>query len=102
MINLYIKFNIFYGELKTAPLIEQCPVNLECAVAHIIDLGSHDLVIGEIKETHVSENCLTDGKPDVQKIKPFHYVMDKGTFSYFDLGKFIGKAFQIGKELKKE
>ena len=24
------KFNIFYGKLATAPLISECPVNLEC------------------------------------------------------------------------
>ena len=34
-------FTVFYGQLKTAPLIEQCPVNLECKVVHILNLGSH-------------------------------------------------------------
>ena len=27
-------FKIFYGKTKNAPLIEQCPVNLECKVVH--------------------------------------------------------------------
>ena len=40
------QFRIFYGKLGNAPLIEQCPINLECKVAHILDLGSHSLVIG--------------------------------------------------------
>jgi len=34
------KFKIFYGELKKAPLIEQCPVNLACKVEHILKLGT--------------------------------------------------------------
>ena len=64
------KFKVFYGKLNNAPLIEQCPVNRECKVEHILDLGSHVLFIGRVEETHVSEICLTDAKPDVNKIKP--------------------------------
>ena len=40
------QFRVFYGKLGSAPLIEQCPVNLECKVVHILDLGSHSLVVG--------------------------------------------------------
>ncbi|NTV38267.1 MAG: flavin reductase family protein, partial [Anaerolineales bacterium] len=44
-------FRTFYGTLETAPLIDECPVNLECAVKHSLDLGSHILFVGEIVET---------------------------------------------------
>ncbi len=97
------KFNVFYGKLSNAPLIEQCPINLECKVVHILDLGSHSLVIGRIEETHVSEDCLTDGKPDVSKIKPFAFTMldtSPPNAQYHVLGSAIAKAFSIGKELK--
>jgi flavin reductase (DIM6/NTAB) family NADH-FMN oxidoreductase RutF len=93
------QFEVFYGELDNAPLIEQCPVNLECKVIHILDLGSHALVIGRIEETHVSESCLTDGKPDVSKIRPITYVMSPVT-RYQALGEVLAKAFSVGKELK--
>jgi flavin reductase (DIM6/NTAB) family NADH-FMN oxidoreductase RutF len=63
-------FKVFYGKLETAPLIHQCPVNLECKVEHMLDLGSHVLVVGRIEETHVSGNCFTGDKPDVKKIRP--------------------------------
>ncbi|MFC1962272.1 flavin reductase family protein [Chloroflexota bacterium] len=92
-------FKVFYGKLSNAPLIEQCPVNLECQVVHILDLGSHALVIGKIEETHVSENCLTDGKPDVNKINPLIYARDLAR-QYLDFGKVIAKAHNIGLELK--
>ena len=91
-------FKVFYGKLGNAPLIEQCPVNLECRVVHIMDLGSHSLVIGRIEETHVSEDCLTAGKPDVTKIKPLTYVTSPAA-RYQALGKPVAKAFSIGKEL---
>ena len=93
------RFKVFYGRLHKAPLIEQCPVNLECKVVHILDLGSHSLVIGQIEETHVSDNCLTDGKPDVNKIKPLIYTTDPAS-QYQALGEVVAKAFSIGEELK--
>ena len=60
-------FTVFYGKLKNVPLIEQCPVNLECKAVHILTLGSHSLVIGQIEEVHLSEDCMTDGEPDRRK-----------------------------------
>ena len=93
------KFHIFYGKLKTAPLIEECPANLECKVIHILDLGSHALVIGRIEETYASEDCLTAGKPDVDKVKPISYITAPAT-RYQALGKVLAKAFSVGKELK--
>lgn len=93
------RFNVFYGKLGSAPLIEQSPVNLECRVTHILDLGSHSLFIGRIEETHVSESCLTDGKPDVVKIKPIVYTMG-ATRQYQALGEVVAKAFGAGLELR--
>ena len=84
------RFKVFYGKLGSAPLIEQYPVNLECEVVHILDLGSHSLIVGRIRETHISESCLTDGKPDVSKIKPFSYITDSDG-QYQALGEVIGK-----------
>lgn len=92
------KFKMFSGKLKNAPLIEQCPINLTCAVEHILELGSHQLIIGRVDETFINENCLTDGKPDVRKIKPFAFAMG-GQSTYIALGKTLGKAFSVGQEL---
>jgi flavin reductase (DIM6/NTAB) family NADH-FMN oxidoreductase RutF len=92
------KFKIFYGTLKNAPLIEQCPVNLACKVEHILELGTHHMIVGLVAETHVSENCMTEGKPDIRKIKPFVYGMGAPS-EYFTLGESLGKSFSIGLEL---
>lgn len=93
------RFKIFYGKLQTAPLIEQCPVNLECRVVHLLNLGSHTLVIGQIEEVHIADSYLTNGKPDVDKIRPFLWVVEPGN-EYREFGKPIGKAFDIGKQIK--
>jgi flavin reductase (DIM6/NTAB) family NADH-FMN oxidoreductase RutF len=90
------KFKVFYGKTPGAPLIKQCPINLECAVRHILNMGSHALVIGEVVETYVSEDCLTKGHPDIRKVKPFAYIPGK----YHAIGKAFADAFSIGREIK--
>jgi flavin reductase (DIM6/NTAB) family NADH-FMN oxidoreductase RutF len=94
-------FTVFYGQLKTAPLIEQCPLNLECKVVHILNLGSHALVVGQIEETHVSEACLTDGLPDADKLEPIIYSSGAEK-RYHGLGAVLAKAFSVGQDLKKQ
>jgi len=94
------KFSIFYGKLESAPLITECPVNLECRALHILNLGSHEMVVGQIEEILVTEACLTDGQPDVTKINPL-LMSSQPKPQYWTLGKPIGPAFSIGKQLKK-
>ncbi len=93
------RFKVFYGKLNSAPLIEQCPVNLECNVVHILDLGSHSLIVGRVEETYISESCLTDGKPDVNKIKPFLFTSEPDR-KYLAIGQFIAKTGSVGRGLK--
>jgi flavin reductase (DIM6/NTAB) family NADH-FMN oxidoreductase RutF len=90
------KFKVFYGNLNTAPLIEQCPINLECEVSHLLNLGSHILVVGKVMETYFSEDCLTDDKPDIKKVKPFAF----GPGGYLAIGEVIAEAFKVGWEIK--
>lgn len=89
-------YNLFYGKLENAPFIEQCPINHACEVVQIANLGSHELIIGRIVETHVSEDCLVDGKLDAGKVKPVLYA-GRG---YFVIGEHIGDAFSSGKAIK--
>jgi len=93
------KFEIFYGKLNSAPLIKECPLNLECNALHILNLGSHEMVVGQIEEVHATDSCLTDGEPDVNKIKPFLWVT-RPTNQYCEFGKPVGEAFSIGKQIK--
>ena len=43
------------AEQVAAPLIVQCPVNLECKVTEVKDLGSHSMFLAEIVAVHVDE-----------------------------------------------
>ena len=93
------EFDVFYGKLGSAPLIEQCPVNLECSVVHTLELGTHVLFVGKIEETYVSEDCLTDGKTDVEKIRPLVYAGGADR-QYRALGDIVAKAWSAGLELR--
>ena len=87
-------FRSYYGKLKTAPLAEECPVNIECRLFKTVDCGSHLLVVGEVAEIHADTSCLTDGKPDIMKIHPIVYSQA----TYFGVGKELEKAFSAGKK----
>lgn len=92
-------FSVFYGKLKTAPLIKQCPVNLECRLVQKMDFKTHVLCIGQIEEVHVDDDCLTNGKPDVEKVRPL--VFTSGSeYAYYCLGEKLAAGFQVGKELQ--
>lgn len=93
-------FKTFYGGLKTAPMVEECPISLECKVLKILDLGGvDDVIIGEIVESYCEEGCLTGGNPDVEKMKPF--VLSMFDNRYFGLGRQEGKAWSSGKNYGK-
>lgn len=93
-------FSVFYGKLKSAPLVEQCPVNMACVVEHVIELGSHHLFIGRVEECYVTESCLTDGRADIRKVKPFafssifppaYYTLSETTWQAFVVGRGLGE-----------
>ena len=44
-----------------APLIAECPVNIECRLLSVQTIGDHDLFLGEVLEHHVSPDLLNDG-----------------------------------------
>ena len=67
-------FTSFYGKLKTAPLAEECPVNIECRLFTSVDCGSHLLYIGEVVEIHADRSCVADGKPDLVASDPIVYA----------------------------
>ena len=92
-------FEVFYGELKTAPMIKECPLSLECKLYDIYELPSHDLYIGEIVGTFTEEKYLTDGKIDIKKIDPAVLTMPDN--NYWEIGENIGKAWNMGKKLMK-
>ncbi|HYF84001.1 MAG TPA: flavin reductase family protein [Clostridia bacterium] len=92
-----LKFKNFYG-LLNVPMIEDCPVNIECKLVKNIELeGSNEIFIGEIIETYSHNDYITNNTPDITKIKPL--VISMYDFFYWSIGEKIGKAWSLGKNL---
>jgi flavin reductase (DIM6/NTAB) family NADH-FMN oxidoreductase RutF len=90
-------FTSFYGKLMTAPLAEECTVNIECKLFKSVDCGSHLLYIGEVVEIHADKSCVTEGKPDIKRMHPIVYAQA----TYWEFGNQIEKAFSAGKKYRK-
>jgi flavin reductase (DIM6/NTAB) family NADH-FMN oxidoreductase RutF len=79
-------------------MIEECPANMECRVIQTLDLGTHEIFIGEIAASYCQEDCLTQGKgEDLLKVNPILFSMSGGR--YFAVGREIGRAWDAGKLL---
>ena len=87
-------FDVFYGELKTAPMIAECPLNMECRLAHKVELPTHGIFVGEIVAAYCEESFLTDGEPDMVKINPLLLTMEDKR--YWSFGEQVGLAWKDG------
>jgi flavin reductase (DIM6/NTAB) family NADH-FMN oxidoreductase RutF len=91
-------FSSFYGAVNKAPMIQECPINILCKVIQTVDLPTQEVFIGEVVETYVAKDCVTNEKPDIKKINP---ILLGGGF-YWVLGDKAGNAFSDGKALVKK
>jgi flavin reductase (DIM6/NTAB) family NADH-FMN oxidoreductase RutF len=92
-------FEVFYGELKTAPMIKACPVSLECRVIKEFSIQHRQVFVGEVIQTHVSEQFVTEtnGRKQVAalpQLDPIIYALDN---RYYRIGETIGVGYHEGK-----
>ncbi len=70
-----------------APMIAECPVNLECRVKQVVDLGAHHYFISEVVATHAREDLvLKHGRVNWEKAGLIAYRQGE----YMELGKVLG------------
>jgi flavin reductase (DIM6/NTAB) family NADH-FMN oxidoreductase RutF len=91
-------FDVFYGELNTAPMIKDCPLCMECKLDKVVDNGRNEMFIGQIIGVYTEKRFLTDGKLDFSKMKPF--ILSQPDTAYWKLGEKIADAWHIGKGYK--
>jgi flavin reductase (DIM6/NTAB) family NADH-FMN oxidoreductase RutF len=76
------------AEKVSAPMIDECPINIECRTTQVIPLGSHDLFVAEVVAVHIDESALDDkGRFDASKTSLFTYLSMSG--QYWALGERI-------------
>lgn len=72
----------------SAPLVAECPVNIECAVREKLELGSHVLFVGEVLVVHVDSGVTDEaGHLEVERMRPF--VLNYR--EYWGMGERIGR-----------
>ena len=85
--------------LVDAPYVKEFPLILECKMTHNTEIGTHTLFVGEIVDVKADESVLgEEGLPDINKVLPVLFAPEVRT--YHGIGKTLGKAFSIGKEIQ--
>ncbi len=88
------------SDLVDAPYVAECPVVLECALTHTLELGTHTMLVGRVLDVKADAACLgPDNLPDPEKVRPLIFSAAGG--SYHGIGKRLGKAHSVGKALIK-
>ena len=85
--------------LQYAPVIEECPVNIECRVKEIKELGSHHMFIAEVLGVTVDEAFMDEkGKFELNKTGLLAYSHGE----YFTLGEKCGSfGYSVKKKRKR-
>ena len=52
-------FDIFYDKYDNIPMIQECPLCIQCKLRQIVDLPSNEIFIGEIINTFIEEDCIS-------------------------------------------
>lgn len=84
-----------------APMIAESPINIECRVTEIKNLGSHDIFHAEVVKVHADQKYIDQesGQLKLELTNPISYIHGH----YYEMGKRIGKfGFSVMKEKTKK
>jgi flavin reductase (DIM6/NTAB) family NADH-FMN oxidoreductase RutF len=84
----------------SAPMIGESPVNIECSVREIIELGTHHMFISEVVAVHADSDYYNEetGVFKLAQAEPVSYLHGR----YYETGNFIGKfGYSVEKKKKK-
>ena len=84
----------------SAPGIAESPVNIECKVTEVKELGSHHMFVAEVLAINADEKYIDEkGAFDISKCDLIAY----SNGNYYSLGKKIGRfGFSVQKNKKKK
>lgn len=76
------------ASIVRVPIIEESPLNIECRVREILNLGSHDMFIADVVNVKADEKYIDPqtGKFSLESAKPIAYSHGQ----YYGLGEKIG------------
>lgn len=75
------------ASVVSAPLVRECPVNIECRVTETLELGSHDMFLAEVVAVDADERYFDEnGRFDLDRCRLIAYSHGE----YRALGPVIG------------
>lgn len=81
-----------------APMIGESPVNIECKIESVMELGSHHMFIAQVLAVHADEKYMNEkGKFELKDANPLVYSHGE----YYGIGKYMGKFGYSVKKKKK-
>jgi len=102
-VNKFIEMNLtpVKAHFVVAPMIAESPMNIECKVTEIKELGTHDMFIAEVLAVHADEKYINNqtGAFDMEQADLLAYSHG----NYYALGKKIGHfGFSVRKKKSKK
>lgn len=100
-VDKYVQTGLHKGEASkvNVSVIEESPVNIECKVREILELGSHHMFLADVVHVTVDEKYMDEkGTFHLERSNPIVY--SHGT--YFDIGDSLGTfGYSVRKKKKK-
>ena len=87
------------SKLQYAPIVEESPVNLECKVTEVKELGSHHMFLADVLAVHADPQYMDEKKKfHLNDAKPLVYSHGE----YLGIGKKLGTfGYSVKKKKKK-
>ena len=87
------------ASVVAAPMIGECPVNIECKVTEVKELGSHHMFLANVVAVHVDDKYMNENqKFELGKANPLAYSHGE----YYGLGEILGTFGYSVKKKKHE
>lgn len=88
------------AKVVDAPLIAESPVNIECKVKEIKELGSHHMFLAEVVNVNIEDSLMDEkGKFHLSNAEPLVYSHGE----YYEIGKELGSfGYSVKKKKRKK
>jgi flavin reductase (DIM6/NTAB) family NADH-FMN oxidoreductase RutF len=95
-------FTVFYGELESAPMIEEFPIVCECRyTGQSIEFSTDIVYFGEVAQVYVDEDLLIPERKAVDTVKARTFFYNRLDNTYRAMGEVVGRGWSSGKSLVK-
>jgi flavin reductase (DIM6/NTAB) family NADH-FMN oxidoreductase RutF/effector-binding domain-containing protein len=91
-------FTTFYGELETAPMIEEFPITCECRyTGQNVEFAMNTVYFGKVVQVYINEEILGENRTiDILKANPIYYSGIENR--YRSLGEDMGPGWSLGRQ----